>query len=69
LNLQRQLSNVEDALQKSRRYYNGTVRDYNITVQSFPTMIFAGWFNFHSEPFFQLEHEDERAVPAVHLER
>lgn len=65
LNLQLQLSEVEDVLQKARRYYNGTVRNYNITVQSFPSMIFASLFSFEAEPFFQLTHENERAVPKV----
>ncbi len=69
LGLQRQLSEVEDAIQKSRRYYNGTVRDYNITVQSFPSMIFAAIYAFDVEPFFQLAHQDERAVPKVDFQR
>ena len=67
LNLQQQLSEVEDVIQKARRYYNGTVRDYNISVQSFPSMIFAAMFAFHSEPFFQIDNQDERAVPHVTL--
>ena len=68
LDLQRQLSEVEDAIEKSRRYYNGTVRDYNITVQSFPSMIFAALYSFDVEPFFQLADEHERAVPKVQWE-
>ncbi len=69
LDLQRQLSEVEDAIQKSRRYYNGTVRDYNIAIQSFPSMIVAALYAFHTESFFQLAHENERAVPKVKFER
>jgi LemA protein len=44
LNLQEELSEIEDALQHSRRYYNGTVRDYSMTLESFPSNIIASKF-------------------------
>jgi LemA protein len=69
LELQQQLSEVEDAIQKSRRYYNGTVRDYNITAESFPALIFASLFSFRAEPFFQLAEENQRAVPPIQFEQ
>lgn len=67
LDLQQQLSSIEDDLQKARRYYNGTVRDYNILVQSFPSNLVARMFEFPPAKFFELESLAEREVPEVKL--
>ena len=50
LELQKQLAELEDQLQLARRYYNGTVRDYNIGIQSFPDLLLARAFGFREEP-------------------
>jgi LemA protein len=63
--LQQQLSDLEDALQNSRRYYNAVVRDLNTKIQSFPTNIIAGMFNFQQRQFFEITDPTERAVPTV----
>lgn len=65
LNLQNQLSDLEGEIEKSRRYYNGTVRENNILVDSFPSNIVARTLNFDKKPFFELENKEERAVPEV----
>ena len=65
LQLQGELSKVEGDIEKARRYYNGTVRENNILVESFPSNIVAGMFNFHLSDFFEMENEEERAVPQV----
>jgi LemA protein len=65
--LQDQLAELEDQLQMARRYYNGTVRDYNIAIQSFPDVLIAGLAGFHEEHFFQAD-EAARATPAVSLQ-
>ena len=49
----------------ARRYYNGTVRDYNIGIQTFPDMLMAGLLGFSEEPFFQIEDRPRRATPTV----
>lgn len=67
LDLQQQLSGIEDAIQKSRRYYNGTVRDYNISVQSFPSNLVAAIFAFQSARFFELESIADRETPKVEI--
>ncbi len=67
LDFQKQLVEVEDQLQYSRRYYNGTVRDYNIRVESFPGNIIAGIFNFKPEEFFEITLATERKTPEVKL--
>ena len=63
-----QLVEIEDALQYSRRYYNGAVRDLNIAVESFPSNLVAGWFRFEPAEYFEVEAIGERAVPRVSLE-
>ncbi len=65
LDLQNQLSDIEDQIQLARRYYNGTVRNLNIKVESFPSNIVAGMFNFIKAEFFEIEDDADRAVPSV----
>ena len=63
--LQTQLSEIEEQIQLARRYYNGTVRNMNILVESFPSNIVAGIFNFTKAEFFEIEDPADRAVPEV----
>ncbi|MFV0604305.1 MAG: LemA family protein [Niabella sp.] len=65
LQLQAELSNLESDIEKSRRYYNGTVRNNNTAVQTFPGNIFAGIFNFSKASFFELTDNREREVPEI----
>jgi len=67
LKLQRELSNLEDELQMARRYYNGTVRNQNVLVQSFPGNLAAGVFGFGPRDYFELSDAAERDVPQVAL--
>ncbi len=67
LELQRQLSSLEDDLQMARRYYNGAVRNLNTLVQSFPNNIVAHSFGFSERAFFEISDEAERAAPRVTL--
>lgn len=63
--LQNSLSELEEALQNSRRYYNAVVRDLNTRIQSVPSNIIAGMFNFQQRQFFEIADATERAVPSV----
>lgn len=65
LELQRELSDTENKIQASRRFYNGNVRDYNIGIESVPTNIIANVFSFSREELFKIEVEAERGVPDV----
>jgi LemA protein len=67
LALQKQLSALEDELQMARRYYNGTVRNLNVLVQSFPGNLVAGALGFTPRDYFELSDEGERATPQVNL--
>lgn len=65
LQLQGELSALEGDIEKSRRYYNGTVRENNILVDTFPSNIISNMFRFTKSAFFELENIAERAVPNV----
>ena len=63
--LQKQLETTENQIEMARRYYNGTARDYNIKVESFPSSIIAGSFHFSQAQYFEIEDQSLRAVPEV----
>lgn len=65
LELQKALAEVEDQIQLARRYYNGTVRDLNILIESFPSNLVAKAFNFMQAEFFELQDPADAAVPEV----
>ncbi|MDP3962784.1 MAG: LemA family protein [bacterium] len=60
LELQRELSDTENKIQASRRFYNTNVRDLNTKIESVPSNIVASIFNFSKMEFFQLEEEAAR---------
>jgi LemA protein len=66
--LQDALAEIEDHLQMARRYYNGTVRDLNIAIHSFPNLLLARPLGFREAPFFELEDAADAKVPEVVLE-
>jgi len=65
LQLQSELSSIEQDIERARRYYNGTVRENNVMVESFPSNLIAGAFNFHLSDFFEIDNTEERALPKV----
>jgi len=65
LQLQGSLEEVEDAVQKSRRYYNAVVRDYNTALQVFPGSLVASLFGFKAREFYMLEDAEQREAPKV----
>ena len=66
--LSSQLVEIEDTLQKARRYYNGAVRDLNIEVETFPSVLVAKPFNFTLVDYFEIELATERSNPEVNLD-
>ncbi|MCL1974237.1 MAG: LemA family protein [Bacteroidetes bacterium] len=58
LELQMQLSAIEEELSLARRYYNGTVRENNIRIESFPSNIIAGMFGFKKGKFFEIDKSE-----------
>lgn len=67
LKLQKELVETEDYLQFARRYYNGSVRDYNTMIESVPSNFVASWFSFAAKDFFQKSSDDAANVPLVKL--
>lgn len=60
--LQDELTDTEDKIQASRRFYNGSVRDLNIKIQTFPTNTFASMLGFKTREFFELDEAETEAV-------
>ena len=78
LDLQDELTNTEDRIAASRRFYNGNVRAYNTRVATFPSNLVAAMFGFEARDFFELTtrprapHRPSRAsadVPVEQLQR
>ena len=63
--LQAELSSIENDIEKSRRYYNGTARENNTLVESFPSNVVANMYKFEKAKFFELENIADREVPTV----
>lgn len=58
--LQSQLETIESEIEMSRRYYNGTVRENNILIESFPSNLLAAAFSFKQGSFFEIQNPEER---------
>ena len=65
--LQTSLTQIEDAVQNARRYYNAVVRDLNTKIQQFPTNIFANMLGFKPREFFEISAPAEREAPRVNF--
>lgn len=64
LQLQQDLTDTEDKIQASRRFYNGNVRDFNTKLQVFPTNMIGNMLGFKAREFFEIA-EAEKAAPQV----
>jgi LemA protein len=63
--LQDELSDTENKVQASRRFYNGNVRDFNTKLQVFPTNLIGNTLGFKPYEFFEIENAEERKTPEV----
>lgn len=64
LDLQQELSDIEEKIAYARQFYNRNVMSYNTRIQTFPNVVMAGMFGFERFEFFEVE-EEARAVPEV----
>src|SRR5690554_6088907 len=62
LDLQQKLSEIEDNLERSRRYYNGTVRENNTYGESLPGVLFAGMFGYQHFDYFETDEASRESV-------
>ncbi len=61
--LQAELTDTEDKIQASRRFYNGVVRDFNTKRKTFPTNIFASMFGYKQDKeFFEVDGAEAATV-------
>lgn len=65
LQLQAELVDTEDKIQASRRFYNGSARDLNIKIKTFPTNLFASMLGFRVRDFFEVDEAEAAAVQQV----
>ena len=65
LELQNEITDTEDKIQAARRFYNMTVRDLNIKVETFPSRVIASMRGIGKRQFFELDEPADRAVPEV----
>lgn len=65
--LQNSLTQIEDAVQNARRYYNAVVRDLNTKIVQFPSNIIAGMFGIKAREFFEITAPAEREAPKVNF--
>jgi LemA protein len=63
--LQRQLSELEDEIQASRRIYNSNVQQFNTRIQQFPSSIVANQMSYTEKQYFSIEEPSEREAPQV----
>lgn len=68
LQLQEELTNTEDRILASRRFYNSVVEDYNTYQIQFPAVLFRGLAGAKEEPFFELEDPTEKKVPEINFD-
>ncbi len=62
LNLQANLKDMEEEIQKSRRFYNGTVKEFNTKIAIFPNSLLVGILGFKAFPFFEAKEEEKENV-------
>lgn len=62
-----ELSDTENKIQASRRFYNGMVRDFNTKIETFPNNTITGILNFKKYEFFEIENKSERENIEVKL--
>lgn len=65
LELQENLTEVENQIQYARRYYNGTVRNFNTRIDTFPDLFIARPLGFHHASYFELETAAARQPPEI----
>ncbi len=61
--LQAELTDTEDKVMASRRFYNGGVRDFNTKLQTFPTNMIGGMLGFQAREFFEVDNQAEVEKP------
>jgi LemA protein len=67
LELQRELANTEERIQRARRFYNANVRDFNTRIEIVPSSLIANWFHFEKREYFEVDESVVSVAPQVQL--
>jgi len=62
LQLQKDLTDTEDKIQASRRFYNAVAQDYNTSLKAFPNNLIANIFGFKGVEYFELSYEEKESA-------
>ena len=65
LQLQNELSDLENKLAAARRFFNATTKEYNTAIQTFPSNLIAKQFGLSQVPFFELQDQTAKKTPKV----
>lgn len=65
LQLQTELSDIENKIAAARRYFNSTTREYNTKIETFPGNVIASMFKFGKFDSFEITDESEKVTPKV----
>jgi LemA protein len=65
LQLQSELSDIENKIAAARRFFNNAVQEYNTSIEQFPAVLIAGSMGFRASPFFELDEGERAAVQAA----
>lgn len=69
LQLQNELSDIENKIAAARRFFNNATREFNTYLESFPSNVVGKWFGFKQFAFFEIDDEAERERPDVQFEQ
>ena len=62
LQLQNEISDIENKIAATRRFFNSATKELNNLVQTFPNNLLAGMFGFHTEPMFEVPEAERQAI-------
>jgi LemA protein len=65
LQLQNDITEVENHIQYARRFYNGAVRNLNTRIETLPDLIVASLFHYQLQPLFELDSPEEKRSPEI----
>ena len=67
MQLQTELSDLENKIAAARRYYNSSIKEYDNALETFPSNIVAWMFGFQKKTYFELTNEEEKKAPKVNF--
>ena len=62
MDLQRTMTAIEEKIQLARRYFNGTVKEFNTKIEVFPGNVMAKIFSFLKKEYFEIDEEEQQNV-------